>query len=471
MIVRANLTNIPLSVLKMSGERTCWNGLLLNFTQYYDFTGNENSTLTRALTDEWRRLFPARFQNISSEEMVEYLIEAKETKDLYNNHTIPCLRSCLGNTHHSGQNIFYLRDPASNDYLYRQEFPKVVRINCDLLRILGNPDIGGIGLFSAYVTMVAIFSLLTIAHVYLLIIRYKDSHLQRYLRSKWESGLNAASIAFLDSATFLSVSLLVAGVSYMTRTDNYYESTLSVAVSGISAIPLVTLTVIMYPTFRRKPLRVAIASLAALLYSIHGVFNLSHSFSAKAIIGMERSCLHADTLFASSITILITFGLCLLVPATHFGYRYIARTRCWRRFLDTVNRVLRRHKKKRAISGVNQDPPGTNFVAKVQLSMSLAFIIWGQALTWTSLYSIIEIRRYSVRNRSSYNSEGELSYGQVVSLFIWLPVCVDFAYTALYGSKQGLEGNIPVPFVVDNEVATTEGNQHPDTQLDEIRVH
>ncbi|KAG8805650.1 hypothetical protein FRC17_005406, partial [Serendipita sp. 399] len=127
MFIQANLTNIPLSALIITRDtsRTCWNGLLLNLTQYYDFPANENSSLTRALTGAWRKLFSAAFQNISSEELVDYFSEAKETTDLYNNYTIPCLRSCLTGTRPEGQTGFRLLDPTSNETLYWEEFPTV----------------------------------------------------------------------------------------------------------------------------------------------------------------------------------------------------------------------------------------------------------------------------------------------------------------------------------------------------------
>ncbi|PVF99159.1 hypothetical protein CPB86DRAFT_814116 [Serendipita vermifera] len=51
-------------------------------------------------------------------------------------------------------------------------------------------------------------------------------------------------------------------------------------------------------------------------------------------------------------------------------------------------------------------------------------------------------------HRSEDNAESKLGYGQIVSLFVWAPVGVDFVYTVLYGSKEGLESKIPVPFLI-----------------------
>ncbi|PVG01737.1 hypothetical protein CPB86DRAFT_794756 [Serendipita vermifera] len=330
MYISANLTNIPLETLQIA--RTCWNGVLLNFTQYFDFEYIENvheSTLSYALTEAWRDKFPTN-------------------TDFYNKYALPCLRACSKRSSIEGQGAFCLSIGSSSgntSCLYSEEFPNNPRANCNLFRISGNPDIAGIGLFAAYITMVSIFTFLVTAQAFILLASCVSKNPRCHSAS---------------SATFLSFSLLIAGISNTSQNDNYYENVFALAVSTIAIIPLVTLTAVIGP---RVP--------------------AGGDFDRDAVVE----------------------------------------------------------------------------------GLSLASTLWGQALSWVTIYTIVKLRRYSSMYRSYDNTENELGYGQIVSMFIWVPVGVDFLYTVFYGSKEGLEGKIPTPFTVE------ELSSDPISPPNEVSLH
>ncbi|KAG8840954.1 hypothetical protein FRB91_005496 [Serendipita sp. 411] len=447
MIVSANLENIPFESLLIG--HNCWEGILLNFTLHYDFAEEANYWVRRQLTgtliNTWKNRFPVVFQDIESGEIINYLSMARNSSNFYDNRAIAGLSNCAYSIYE--ELIFCMSGGNWGDQvgcLNRGEsWFQNTEFLCELSAISGNPDIGGVGLFSAHVIMLTIFTLLTIGHAFFLL--GSCFHFGRRLHSsRWEPILNAISISFLDSMAFLSISVLIAGISYTKKAASTYEVTFAMAASGVTLAPLITMTAVMYSSLRRKKLRRRIVNVASMLFWVHFFFHISRSGGNNEV----AICIVNDAGTSSMIgqfIILGTSGLYLLPR----GVYWLSRTPkyLWGMFRTGWNSVILRRGN---LGGTGGGSPAS-IRPRSQYLLSLFFIVWGHTVTWMNFYSIIQLRQGSATHRSDDNAENHMGYGQIVSLFIWLPIFADAIHAIIYGPKRALEGKIPLPFSVQEE--------------------
>ncbi|PVG01738.1 hypothetical protein CPB86DRAFT_870820 [Serendipita vermifera] len=450
MFVIPNLESIPISSLKIT--YTCWDGLLGNFTQHWNFIEDadywQKQEATAALVYSWRSRLLSEFQNITDSEIITYLSEARETRAFYDRFTAPGLLRCTRGL--DAENAFCLATgnwDAIPSCLGRAS--DISGTSCEIIPVTGNPDISGVGLFSTYIIMTAVFSVLAIAHA-LYLCHFALCHRQKtpFSVSSPVNLLNSASLAFLDITIFLSISLLVAGASSVASRDtSRYEGIYALSVSSISVPPVLTMTAIMYSNLRRRRLKVFSGFVIAVFYVLHWYLWLTWGKPENEEIQSEEGqCM--DTSPVIGTYILAGFLHVYIMVLFRKSVAHIPR------YMRSISRSLGSCSANLCLGDspdrtvASKKPESIDEPTKCQIASYMFSIVWGLAFTWTNLWAIVKTRQYSLMNRSSDNTENRMSYGQIVSLFIWLPFCIDLVYTLFYGSRGGLEGKIPKPFIV-----------------------
>lgn len=162
-----------------------------------------------------------------------------------------------------------------------------------------------------------------------------------------------------------------------------------------------------------------VAVAASMLYIVHAAINISR-FPGLTI---ERECIRSGSIVGTPIALLVMSGLYLL------GLLHVKFRTCWRSLRTLTDSQL-----SEANVNANESTETTQLVRpslRRQDLHSWAFIACGLIMAWTNLYNVIDMRGYSIKYQSNDNTENQLGYGQIVSLFIWVPVAVDFLYIAI----------------------------------------
>ncbi|KAG8827594.1 hypothetical protein FRC17_007779 [Serendipita sp. 399] len=193
------------------------------------------------------------------------------------------------------------------------------------------------------------------------------------------------------------------------------------------------MTIVTYSAVRRRRLRKGIAIIAVIIFWFHFFSQWEadvHDYSEFS------SCVQqANYALLGQFFILGTSGLYFFILIIVYLLRIPV-------YLRSIVQMIHAIWKRGIVEGTSRTERSSQSSAmspQRRAALSLLCIAWGHVLLWMNFHGIIQLRRGSSKHRSEDNLENRMGYGQIISLFIWLP---------LDGPRRGAEGKIPTPFVV-----------------------
>ncbi|KAK0649943.1 hypothetical protein B0T16DRAFT_389900 [Cercophora newfieldiana] len=320
---------------------------------------------------------------------------------------------------------------------------------CEALDWEGIADLAGIGMVITYfleaIITTILFALMSLdhhvagkSHVGNFLVRCGLPHL--HIPYRLSAAMHGSLDEFLNSAIVFALSMLAASIfenAFNTKTaaieTTVYATLLSVLLPLFTVFPVAILQAASRGTLRRSKLRVATWLLMIVLIAIVCAVATTAFRAAMVHIdgndfyktpppspqqNFERWCAPTEAEF--SVRPAIYAGI-LTFAATSVFWFVVVRDR---RFVWIPafgpHRVLN------------------------QIRETWWLVVAGLNLVgmWTYLVLFTEYRRLIVQRAGYSQQDTRWGVGQVLALFTWAPVVVDFLYILILGPKEGLEGRI-----------------------------
>ncbi|KAF1958764.1 hypothetical protein CC80DRAFT_19482 [Byssothecium circinans] len=306
---------------------------------------------------------------------------------------------------------------------------------CSLLPWKGNADFAGRGMLATYATE-AIFTTLYIT--ILLIGQYG----RRPKSGTWKNRLgriheatNESLRPFLDAALLLTIAMLVAanynfGITIYdpTKAVTSTSCVMSAFVSLFTIFPTIALHTSASHSLRRSKFRTWTWGLiGALTASMMGLFiwaiyitGISRRYYYDGLgldtsgqLFFERNCLNMDALIEFDNSLLILFAILGLVVLVYLLLRCL-----WRRPFSKKNR----------------------FLLKLRLIWPLLTVLWAVLAMWASFGVFVYYRKNLDSRAGDMSEDHEWSFGQILAIFTFAPVVIEWTSIWWEGAEEGLNG-------------------------------
>jgi len=245
---------------------------------------------------------------------------------------------------------------------------------------------------------------------------------------------------FLDAATFFAFSIGVAGLTGIWESGfESYKKNLTMSVAVFSILPLLVVLPLSYDRLRRKRLRVGFVILAMLMATVLVAGDLLiYNPSAKANY-WEQACGDTYALVVIIWRVCIVF-ICLLAIQVIIGpvcycFVLLFQRRVWENhstFLERFKQVQHDRRKTRHMRWHRRKHPWIRYIYGFFVFDDQPFTwrlsIVSLLMTWVMM-GLILWTRFSMQNAAGeHYEENKMTFGQVLSGLMWLPVVVDYVY-------------------------------------------
>ncbi|KAK0752988.1 hypothetical protein B0T18DRAFT_423617 [Schizothecium vesticola] len=347
---------------------------------------------------------------------------------------------------------------------------------CEALEWEGIADLAGIGMVITYfleaIITTLLFLLMSLDHH-----KGRKSHVNNFFERlglprlhipyRLSAAMSGSLDEFLNSAIVFALSMLAASIfensiSTLTHGDEttVYATLLSVLLPLFTVFPVAILQATARGTLRRSKLRAAIWLLMIVLIMVVCVVAmttfkyLTHTENGDFYTTLtsqqnfERWCAPTEKEF--SVRPAFFAGALTLAFGSIFWFV-----------------VVRTH---RLFIGIPAFGPHRvlNTIREVWWLVVAGLNLIGM---WTYLVLFTEYRRLIVQRAGYSQQDTRWSVGQVLALFTWAPVLVDFLYILILGPKKGLEGRISNQWDIvakDNSSPTNGATKH--MSLDKVSL-
>lgn len=256
-----------------------------------------------------------------------------------------------------------------------------------------------------------------------------------------------SSAVFLDSACYFALSVCFAGIIFNAKAPLLYEDKLGQASTLLAINPPVSILLMTYTKLDRKNFRATLVLIAAVMtFIIQFLFRKSHSFAPSSSVCLNWKD-NLETNFRNLFIVKAAWtGVVVLFVMSHFiQWTSLARNR--QNMMPYRAGRFERLKTSRIgakgkLCGIQRHLSKAMLILMTVSDLCLQ-ISWRQSIAvLLALYGFIDCvfditfiqdLRSSESNIASVNQDKEWGYGQILALFIWVPVIVQYFYVLAFG--------------------------------------
>ncbi|KAK4695258.1 hypothetical protein P7C71_g2468, partial [Lecanoromycetidae sp. Uapishka_2] len=322
----------------------------------------------------------------------------------------------------------------------------------------GNPDLGGIGVLVAYLIEGSLLAFNLIMYGIKLFTDYfagSRPKKDRKLHNPYDKALLASSGVFLDTSAYFALSVCFAAVIFNYK-DNplLYEDKLGQASTLLTIDAPVATALLSYQWLDRRDLRIFLAIITALMtFIIQFMFRRAKSFNPGSNLCLDWDSYVEDVFQDRFIVkaiwacLVLSFFVYKVIPWHYFQrahpeqrprrkfpqwLRIWQRIPFWRGLVDS----------KLVLKTSNLCTAGHKMLKRLPRERLVAYILAIYALydTFYDIRFLMFLRNQEKAISSTKDAaEDEWGYGQILAVFVWVPVIVEYFY--VLGNKLGWWGS------------------------------